>query len=464
LVLRDQIVAVIVGTVFLFMGLAVCGIAAMRRRSGTRVLIWLGLWSATYGLRPLLKALVTLNLLPGWFRGSVLYVNTLILYMTVVVAMLAFLELATGKLRLLLQAVILTGLAIGVAGMGVFAFTGAADRLILYNEILVTCALFMLLSVVLVPELARKYLVLPPHNRRVLATGTLIFLAEALLVNLVRPLGYRLPAAWDALGFAALLLSCGYVAVDMMFASERRLLSIENELAIARDIQRSILPCGSPQVRSLRITTAYRPMTAVAGDFYEFVPIDQFRVGFLVADVSGHGVPAALIAAMIKVAMRSVVPCAQDPRAVLLGLNRVLYGQLHDQFVTASYLLIDTENGKAMYSAAGHPPLLRWRRGRLQRIESNGIVFGLAPDPEYPVCEMSIAPGDRFLLFTDGVIEPENARGDAFGAWKLEEVVRRNQSQPPAELADQLLSEIGQWQPSSTTQQDDITLIVIDVV
>jgi serine phosphatase RsbU (regulator of sigma subunit) len=205
-------------------------------------------------------------------------------------------------------------------------------------------------------------------------------------------------------------------------------------------------------------------MTAVAGDFYEFIPVDQNRVGFLVADVSGHGVPAALIAAMIKVAMQSVVPQADDPPQVLRGLNHVLTGQLRGQFVTAAYLWIDTEMHKALYSAAGHPPLLRWRDGVLERIESNGLLFGVAPNPDYPLCKMSLNSRDRFLLYTDGVTEPENALGEPFGDSKLEQVVRNNQSRPPAELSHQLLSELRRWQPAATTQQDDITLIVVDVV
>jgi sigma-B regulation protein RsbU (phosphoserine phosphatase) len=167
---------------------------------------------------------------------------------------------------------------------------------------------------------------------------------------------------------------------------------------------------------------------------------------------------------MIKVAMQSVVSCAHDPREVLLGLNRVLSGQFRNRFVTAAYLFIDTLNGKALYSAAGHPPLLRWRGDNLERIESNGIIFGVMPEPDYPVCDMPINPGDRFLLYTDGVIEPENASGDSFGDHKLEQVVRNNQSRAPSELVDQLLSEVSHWQPASMAQQDDITLIVIDVV
>ena len=163
---------------------------------------------------------------------------------------------------------------------------------------------------------------------------------------------------------------------------------------------------------------------------------------------------------MIKVAVQTIMPCAGNPAEVLQELNRILFPLLHDQFVTAAYLLIDTQNRKALYSGAGHPPLLLLRGSHLERIESNGIVFGVMSEPEYPVCEMPICPGDRFLLYTDGVIEPENASGASFGDYKLEQVVRDNQSRSPSELVNQLLSEIRQWQPTKTAQQDDITIVV----
>jgi sigma-B regulation protein RsbU (phosphoserine phosphatase) len=149
---------------------------------------------------------------------------------------------------------------------------------------------------------------------------------------------------------------------------------------------------------------------------------------------------------------------------VLRGLNRILSGQLHGQFVTASYLWLDTKNHIALYSAAGHPPLLRWRDGTMEQIESNGVLFGVIPEPDYPVRKLTINPGDRFLLYTDGLVEPENAGGDSFGESKLEQVVHKNQLLPLAELVDHLLSEVRNWQPASMVQQDDITLIAIDVV
>ena len=459
--LRGQVADIISGTVFAFLGLTACVIAGMRRRSGVRVLVWLGIWSAMYGVLRLGDSLAALARLPQWFQVTALYLNTVITYLILVVATRAWLELSRGKLRLLLEAIIFAALVIGSAGIVAFLFTGASDRLLPYNNLLAACLVAVLLTVVAVPRLAHKFLVLP--DRGVLLAGTLVFSVEALYSSVSGSLGHHGSTIWDTLGFGVFLFSIGYAALQWVFANERRLLSIDKELAIAREIQTSILPSGSPEMINLSITAAYHPMTAVAGDFYEFIPIDPHRIGVLLADVSGHGVPAALIAAMLKVAIQSVVPCAHDPRAVLSGLNHTFYGQSRDQFVTAAYLFIDTENYKALYSAAGHPPLLLLREGRMERIESNGLVLGVMPDPGYPVQEMSIRSNDRFLLYTDGVIEAENAKGKAFGDTKLEQVVLETKNCPPAELVDRLLNEIRSWQFPSIAQQDDMTLVVIDV-
>jgi len=252
--------------------------------------------------------------------------------------------------------------------------------------------------------------------------------------------------------------------ISLDLTEHRRLLSIENELEIARQIQMSILPSRAPELKSLRINAAYRPMTAVAGDFYEFVVVDENRAGILVADVSGHGVGAALIAAMIKVAMQAVISSASEPADVLRRLNSILCGQLHGQFVSAAYLWLDTDVGKMLYSAAGHPPLLRWREKKLERIESNGMLIGIMSDSDYPVCEMPLNLGDRFLLYTDGIVEARNAAGEFFGDRMLEQAVGNNCSLPPFELSELLLSEVRHWQSASTSQQDDITLIIIDVL
>jgi sigma-B regulation protein RsbU (phosphoserine phosphatase) len=401
--------------------------------------------------------------LPRLLQSSAPYVINVITYLLVVAALLAWSELTLGRMRRLTRAMAFLGLAIGLAGIGWFVVTGEESKFLLYNNLLAACAALALATVVAVPRLSAKFLVFPSP---ILAASSLIFGLFALYTNLSAVLRRPSPSFPFAneLVFAFFLFSFAYVAAQKVFANERRLLSIDSELEIARQIQASILPTSIPEVRNLRIAASYRPMTAVAGDFYEFIQIDQQRVGILVADVSGHGVPAALIASMIKVAAQSVVSCAQDPAEVLRRLNRILSGHLRDQFVTAAYLWVDMEMAKALYSAAGHPPLLCWQKDNLQRIESNGLLFGVAADSDYPVYDMRLSPGDRFLLYTDGVVEPENAAGDSFGDGRLEQVVRNNHSLPPVDFSNQLLFELRNWQSASMTQQDDITLIVIDVI
>ena len=459
--LRGQLVEIISGAIFVSVGLAACAIAAIRR-SGVRLFLWLGIWSAMYGTGLLTRSPAVVAASPKWLQMSLPYANAVNTYLVVVVAFLAFLELTVGRLRLVLGIVLVAGITVAVAGIGWVVFGGSEGKFMQYNQLVTVCGLLVLLTVVSVKKLSEKFLVFV--NRRVLATGTLVFVSVALWVNLSRALlQYETPHLVNHIGFAVFLLSLGYVGVQIVSVGERRLLSIEKELEVARQLQSSILPTVIPEIPNVRISVSYRPMTAVAGDFYEFVAVGGNRIGFLVADVTGHGVPAALIASMIKVATQSVVPCAHDPREVLCGLNRILFPQTRDQFVSAAYLWLDVDGHKALYSAAGHPPLLRWRKGNLERIESNGLLFGVIPDPDYPVCVLDVCSGDRFLLYTDGVTEPQNSSGDCFGDQKLEEVVRNNQLRPPSELADQLLSEIRRWQPASLAQQDDITLIVIDI-
>jgi sigma-B regulation protein RsbU (phosphoserine phosphatase) len=462
--LRNQVADIVTGTVFLSLGLTACAVAAMRWRRGVRILVWWGLWSAMFGLQTLVNTPAVVASLPQFFKLGVPYVSTSIMYLLVVVALFAWLELSLGRLRVIVRLEIWVGAAIAAAGIGTFLATGNARRWVLYNALLAVVALLVLIVVVVAPKLARKFLVI--RNYRVLAAGTLIFAAEALYSNLSNLLRYPTPPIVSSLGFAVLLFSMGYVALEMVFDNERRLFSIETELETARQIQSSILPDSVPQLKHLRIAASYHPMTAVAGDFYQFVPVDANHLGILVADVSGHGIPAALISTMIKVAMQSVAACAHDPAQVLTGLNRALTSETHGQLASAAYLWIDTESRKALYSAAGHPPLLCWRRsnGGVQRIESNGLLFGIKPDSAYPVCGLPIVSSDRFLLYTDGVTEPENANGEAFGDRALEQVIRENQAQPASELSRQVLTELRRWQPAAVSQQDDITLIVVDVI
>lgn len=459
-VVRDQVGAIALGTVLMFVGVMAFAIAAIRGRGAVRILVWFGLLSLLWGVRIMASVPAAFSVLPPSLWSSRLAVIAILSYVTVIPALLFFLELSRGGLRRWLQMMLVADLVICLAGIYSVLFTGSPYRYIRFSNVLVIGLVLIVATVIWVPSLSLRF-GFPRHwvsQLGLLGTGL-----ATLYTNLTGFLHLPEHGFIEPVAFAIFVFTLGYVLVERIVSDGRRLLSIESELAIARDLQSSTLPSGVPDITSLRISAAYLPATAVAGDFYEFIPVDRHRVGFLIADASGHGVVAALIAAMIKVAMQSLVSCAQQPGEVLRGLNRILGGQLRGQLVSAAYLWLDTEKGHASYSAAGHPPLLCWRQGRLDWIESNGLLIGVIPDPDYPVCEFSLNAGDRFLLYTDGVVEPENAAGVSFGDSRLEEVIRSNRSKSPMELSSQIMTEIRRWQPASMTQQDDITLIVVDV-
>jgi sigma-B regulation protein RsbU (phosphoserine phosphatase) len=460
---HEEVIVIVLGTIFLFIGIAALGIAMVRGRKAGRILVWFGIFSTMYGLRLYAAVPAAFSLLAGRYAPIAPQFVWIITYVILIPALLFWVQLSLGALRRLLHFMVFPACAIAVAGIIAIWLQKPPQTFIPYNNALAIFLLLALAAANAVPRIGKKYLVI---QSRVSAIGTLVLAIAVIHENLRSFLPLRDYPFFEPVALTLFVLSQGWVAAEKVFSDERRLLSIENELAIAREIQNSILPSSVPELSRLRISAAYFPMTAVAGDFYWFIAVDPNRASFLVADVSGHGVPAALIASMIKVAMQSAVPCADDPRAVLCGLGRVLSEQLHGQFVSAAYLWLDTENRKALYSAAGHPPLLRWHQGKLERIESNGLLFGVLPntDCDYPVSEMAIAAGDRFLLYTDGLVEPENSNGESFGDRRFEEVVRDSRSRPASELSDRLISELKRWQPPSTTQQDDITLIIIDMV
>jgi hypothetical protein len=216
--LRDRIAYVIFGTVFLFIGLSACGIAAMRHRSGVKFLIWLGVWSAIEGTEYLFGSLADMGLLPRWLLAGLPYLGNILSFSVVVIAVLAFLELCRGKLRLFFKGAIVAGLVIALAGVASFLFTGSSYKIMPYNHLLAACSLAVLATVVAVPNLSRKFLILPSHS--VISVGILLFAVEALYGNLSLPLGLPSPPEiLDPLGFAVLLFCFGYAAAQRLETS-----------------------------------------------------------------------------------------------------------------------------------------------------------------------------------------------------------------------------------------------------
>lgn len=246
----------------------------------------------------------------------------------------------------------------------------------------------------------------------------------------------------------------------------RQLLFINNELEMAREIQLSILPHETPKIRALEIAARYLPMSSVAGDFYDFMVVDDTHVGILVADVSGHGLPAALIASMLKVALAAQSPHACDPARVLAGLNKALCGKFKHHFVTAVYVFVDLEKKSMSYAGAGHPPLLLWRTstGSASEVVENGLLLGMFPEQIYSAVELSVEPGDKAVLYTDGILETKSPSGQEFGIDLVKAFLESNHNLRGDAFNDIFLEELGKWSghPKGQAQRDDITFLTID--
>jgi serine phosphatase RsbU (regulator of sigma subunit) len=247
----------------------------------------------------------------------------------------------------------------------------------------------------------------------------------------------------------------------------QQLFTIQKELETARQIQLSILPSELPKIDGLDIAARYVPMTSVAGDFYDFIVVDEKHIGILVADVSGHGMPAALIASMLKIALSAQVAHAADPARVLLGLNQALCGKFQHHYVTAAYLFVDMEKRTLTYAGAGHPPLLLWGGSSegVRVVEENGLFLGKFEFARYSSVELPLASGDWALLYTDGISETTDPFGVEFGTERFREFLAEERSPSADHFADRLLEEVSRWSARGPSEDldDDITLVAIHV-
>ena len=247
----------------------------------------------------------------------------------------------------------------------------------------------------------------------------------------------------------------------------QQLLAMQKELETARLIQQSILPEILPQIDGLDIAARYLPMAAVAGDFYDFIVVDNKHVGILVADVSGHGMPAALIASMLKIALAAQAAHADDPARVLHGLNQALCGKFQHHYVTAAYVFVDMNKRTLTYAGAGHPPLLMSSGGSpgVRDVTENGLFLGKFDFATYSSVELPLSAGDHGLLYTDGISEANNPDGVEFGSERFRQFLADEKNASANQLLDSLLEELACWSARGEGEDldDDITMVAIHV-
>jgi serine phosphatase RsbU (regulator of sigma subunit) len=241
---------------------------------------------------------------------------------------------------------------------------------------------------------------------------------------------------------------------------------MRRELDMAKKIQLSLLPEKPPKIKGCDIGTYYLPMKEIGGDFYDFYEKDDKSFSCLVADVSGHGAAAALIASMLKVSFSSTADLYNQPREALLKMNRSLLGNLGKKFVTAVYAHIDLREKTLTYSSAGHPAILVQRRSeqRIIYLEPKGQFLGWFDDIKLREYTFSIEIGDRILIYTDGLIEAFNDKHVMFDYDHLEEALMKNTSLSAEGLTYFLGYHIKEWVGFTRDFEDDITLVTVDIV
>jgi len=249
---------------------------------------------------------------------------------------------------------------------------------------------------------------------------------------------------------------------------------LEQELKIARSIQMSLLPQGPLLMPGLALTAHCEPAREVGGDYYDFLPLDEHRLGVLIADVSGKGTSAALYMAELKGLILSLSQLHASPKQLLIDANRIISNHLDTRsFITMTYAIIDLRARTLTYARAGHCPLIYLpgphaaARG-VRILAPDGLVLGLKIDNgemfERLLQEESLplGPGDLFLLFTDGISEAMSPADECFGEGRLGELIAEHGDLPSEELRERILREIRAF-VGTAAQHDDMTMLLVKI-
>src|SRR5262245_6935657 len=407
-----ELAGVFIGITFLVLGLVSLIAEGLRMHRGAGTLLTFGCWCGLYGAR-LLASQPAIRTAIGGDPGRWMQFVAIVTY-TINVPITAFVVslIGTGwrnSARWLLVVVS----AFAVAAIGADVLTGTVGSAMRANSWLVLGTISIGLINIIYISTARG--VRTPLGDPMVIAGSVILLLFVVNENIGEPLIPRMNI--EPIGVLIFILCLGYALGRSVFRAEAEFVSVQRELQMAQKIQRSLLPQRIPKPRSLDVAVRYVPMSAVAGDIYDVIEIGPATLGILVADVMGHGMPAALVASMVKLAFSVQAPDARDPARVLASMNTILCGQLQSSYVTAVYAVVDAETRQITVANAGHPPPLIQRRAQsvTEVAREHGLILGFVPGTSYSnVCFDGFVPGDRLLLYSDGVLEVRDRSGQFY--------------------------------------------------
>jgi serine phosphatase RsbU (regulator of sigma subunit)/predicted ester cyclase len=238
---------------------------------------------------------------------------------------------------------------------------------------------------------------------------------------------------------------------------------IEQELKVARDIQQASLPKEVPELEGWQISPYYQPAREVGGDFYDFFELEDGRMGVVVGDATGKGIPAALVAEATSNMLRAVAQAldSSSPGEVLERVNETLMARIPpNMFVTCFYAILEPKSGRLLYANAGHDlPYLRRRGSECEELRARGMPLGLMPGMSYEQKEIVLDAGETALFYSDGLVEAHDPKGEMFGFPRLQELVAEHGEEGRLEgfLLEELYSFVGEgWE-----QEDDITFLTL---
>ncbi len=249
-------------------------------------------------------------------------------------------------------------------------------------------------------------------------------------------------------------------------AHEKR--ALEGELRNAREVQRILLPQQDPVVSGFRISGTNLPARIISGDYYDYLELEDQKFGIAIADVSGKGVPAGLLMAMCRSALRSVAPGETSPSKVMAAVNRQLFPDIReDMFISMTYSVLDTSNGKLTLSRAGHDPALLFRRdsGKVELLRSPGLALGIDAGAVFERVtrdqEIELKSGDCVLFYTDGVKEAVDSEEQEFGMERMSEAFRMAAPLGAEAVLIRMQAELKLF-TGEGPQMDDITLVAVE--
>lgn len=248
-----------------------------------------------------------------------------------------------------------------------------------------------------------------------------------------------------------------------LYEEEKELVALQEEMRMARDIQLNLLPEEEPDLAGYQISAVNIPAKKVGGDYYDFLSLEDGKLGFCIGDITGKGMPAAMLMSNLQATFRSQAAISKDCARCLDGTNRQLFLSTEPtKFATFFHGVIDPESNILEYANGGHDAPLWFRSGKQepQRLEPTGLLLGVREDSEYERDSIELSRGDLLLLYSDGITESMNSRDEEFGLEKLITTVETSRDKSASEISEAILRSV-ENHSGETSQSDDITLMVL---